>query len=225
MRQLTRLLVGLLIISMAAGCTNRRWGTCALVGGLAGAVVGAGTAGGLVNAYGKDGRHDSGYTGAGAGGGAVVGGLLGTLIGHAVCDPEEEAPPPPPVAQAAPPPPPPPPPAKGTKIATIGGAQFDYDRSDIKPAGREVLATAVKVLRDNRTLHVVIEGHTDSVGSDAYNQKLSERRANSVRDYLVRQGIDSSRITTRGYGESRPIASNATPEGRAQNRRADIIAD
>jgi|SRR5882672_216998 len=225
MRQLTRLLVGLLMISMAAGCTNRRWGTCALVGGLAGAAIGGGTGAGLAAGYEKHGGNDNDTADTiGIGLGSAAGGaLLGTLLGHMICDPEEEAAPPPPVAQAAPPPPPPP--AKGTKIATIGGAQFDYDRADIKPAGREVLATAVKVLRDNRTLHVVVEGHTDSVGSDAYNQKLSERRANAVRDYLVRQGIDSGRITTRGYGESRPIASNATPEGRAQNRRADIIAD
>ena len=71
----------------------------------------------------------------------------------------------------------------------------------------------------------MVEGHTDSVGNDSYNQKLSEKRAGAVRDYLVRQGIESSRITVRGYGESRPVATNATEEGRAQNRRADIIAD
>ena len=83
----------------------------------------------------------------------------------------------------------------------------------------------MKVLRDNPDLRVTVEGHTDSVGSAAYNQKLSERRAQAVKRYLVRQGIDPSRITTEGYGKSRPIASNETEEGRAKNRRADIIAD
>jgi outer membrane protein OmpA-like peptidoglycan-associated protein len=201
---------------------SRRWDGCAVAGGLIGAAVGGGTAGGLVNAYEKE-RSDA-HTGAAAGGGAIVGAALGTLIGHAICDPVE-APPPPPVAQAAPPPPPPPPPAKGTKIATIGGAQFDFNRAEIKPAGRDILDGAVKTLRDNPRLNVVVEGHTDSVGNDAYNQKLSERRAKAVRDYLVRQGIDGSRITARGYGKSKPVATNATEEGRAQNRRADIVAD
>ena len=134
---------------------------------------------------------------------------------------EEAPPPPPPPAVAAPPPPP----AKGTKIATVGAANFDFDKATIKPSGRDVLDGAVKTLRDNPSLHVVVEGHTDSIGSDAYNQKLSERRAKAVRDYLVREGIDASRITTRGYGKSRPVASNDTAEGRAQNRRAEIIAD
>ncbi|HJQ85575.1 MAG TPA: OmpA family protein [Candidatus Binatia bacterium] len=163
--------------------------------------------------------------GAGIAAGAATGALIGTLLGHAICDPyEEEAPPPPPppVVQA---PPPPPPPSKGTKIATVGSANFDFDRASLKPSGRDVLDGAVKTMRDNPTLSVVIEGHTDSVGSDAYNERLSERRANAVKDYLVRQGISSSRITTRGYGESRPVASNDTEEGRAQNRRAEIIAD
>jgi OmpA-OmpF porin, OOP family len=218
MRQFTKLLAGLLILSMTAGCaTNRRWGTCALAGGLAGAVIGAGTAGGLVNAYEKE--RSEAHTGAAAGGGAVGGGVIGALLGHYICDPEEV--PPPPVVQA----PPPPPPAKGTKIATLGGAQFDFNKATIKPAGLAVLDGAVKVLQDNPSLHIVVEGHTDSVGSDAYNMKLSQRRANAVRDYLIKQGIDASRVTARGYGKTRPIASNATEEGRAQNRRADLVAD
>jgi len=123
------------------------------------------------------------------------------------------------------PPPPPAPPAKGTKIATVGSANFDFNRAEVNPSGRDILDHAVKVLRDNPGLRVTVEGHTDSVGSAAYNQKLSERRAQAVKRYLVRQGIDPSRITTEGYGKSRPIASNETEEGRAQNRRADIIAD
>ena len=69
----------------------------------------------------------------------------------------------------------------------------------------------------------MVEGNTDSVGSDAYNQKLSERRADAVKDVLVKSDIDGSRITTVGYGESRPVASNDTEEGRAKNRRVSIV--
>ena len=226
MRELRTLLAGLLIVSTMAGCgfRDRRWGPCALAGGLIGAAAG-GAGGGLgVDEYEKKPTSKREF-GAGIAAGAATGALIGTLLGHAICDPyEEEAPPPPPppVVQA---PPPPPPPSKGTKIATVGSANFDFDRASLKPSGRDVLDGAVKTMRDNPTLSVVIEGHTDSVGSDAYNERLSERRANAVKDYLVRQGISSSRITTRGYGESRPVASNDTEEGRAQNRRAEIIAD
>ena len=78
-------------------------------------------------------------------------------------------------------------------------------------------------MKDKPDLRVSVEGHTDSVGSVAYNQTLSERRAKTVRDYLVSQGIDASRITTRGFGKSKPIASNDTAEGRAENRRVEII--
>jgi hypothetical protein len=84
---------------------------------------------------------------------------------------------------------------------------------------------AAQVLQENPGLHVVVEGYTDSVGSDSCNQRLSERRADSVRDYLVEKGISPSRIRTRGYGETRPVASNATEEGRAQNRRVEIITE
>jgi len=222
MREFRTLLAGLLVISMMAGCGfhDRRWGWCAVAGGLTGAAVGAGTAGGLVNAYEK-GRTDQ-ETGEAAGAGAVGGAILGTLLGHAICDPIEEPPPPPPMAQA---PPPPAPPAKGTKIATVGSANFDFNKATIKPSGRDVLDGAVKTLRDNPSLHVVVEGHTDSVGSDAYNMRLSEKRAKAVRDYLVREGVEPSRITTRGYGKSRPVASNDTAEGRSENRRAEVIAD
>jgi outer membrane protein OmpA-like peptidoglycan-associated protein len=72
-------------------------------------------------------------------------------------------------------------------------------------------------------LHVAIEGHTDSVGSDQYNQDLSEHRAEAVRDYFVQQGISSSAVEARGFGKSEPIASNDTAEGRQQNRRVELV--
>jgi outer membrane protein OmpA-like peptidoglycan-associated protein len=73
------------------------------------------------------------------------------------------------------------------------------------------------------SLHVAIEGHTDSVGSDQYNQDLSEHRAEAVRDYFVQQGILSNAVEARGFGKSEPIASNDTPEGRQQNRRVELV--
>jgi OOP family OmpA-OmpF porin len=222
MRKLASLLVGLLVVMSAAGCANfrdRRWGMCALAGGIVGGTLG-GLGGGLGVSEGAS-HPDDGDRAAGAGGGFAAGAVLGALIGHAICDPQKEVPPPPPVA------PPPPPPAKGTKLGTVGEAYFDFDKADLKTAdgARDVLAEVLRVMRDNPTLHVMVEGHTDSVGSDAYNQKLSERRANAVEAYLVRQGIDASRIDTRGYGETRPVATNSTAAGRAQNRRAEIIAE
>ena len=217
--------IGLVAVMALTGCAameRRRWGVCAVGGGVIGAAVGGGTAGGLVNAYGEGNRGQASHaeTAGAAAGGFVVGAALGAVLGHLICDPvEQEAPPPPPLAAA------PPPPAKGTKIATIEGTQFDFNKATIKPAGRDVLDKAVKTLKDNPEVRVVVEGHTDSIGSDAYNQKLSERRARAVEDYLVSQGIAPSRLTTRGYGKSRPVASNKTEAGRAENRRAEIIAD
>ena len=73
------------------------------------------------------------------------------------------------------------------------------------------------------SLHVAIEGHTDSVGSDDYNQQLSERRAQAVRDYFIQQGISSANVEAHGYGKTEPIATNDTPEGRQQNRRVELI--
>jgi outer membrane protein OmpA-like peptidoglycan-associated protein len=73
------------------------------------------------------------------------------------------------------------------------------------------------------SLHVAIEGHTDSVGSDQYNQDLSEHRAEAVRDYFVQQGISASAVEARGFGKSEPIASNDTAEGRQQNRRVELV--
>src|SRR6059036_2623110 len=79
--------------------------------------------------------------------------------------------------------------------------------------------------KEHPNLRALVEGHTDSIGSDAYNQRLSERRANAVGDYMIARGIEAQRITTKGWGESKPIASNKTKEGRAQNRRVEITVE
>jgi OOP family OmpA-OmpF porin len=201
------------------GCSNirdRQWGTCAVAGGVVGAVVGGVTGGTLANNLNDD-PSDS-ERGAAIGGGIVGGAALGALLGHVLCDPIPEPPPPPPPAQA-----PPPPPAK--KMVELHGPQFDFNKSALKPEGKKLVDTAVQTMKDEPSLKVSVEGHTDSIGSDAYNQKLSERRAMTVKDYMVTQGVSSSRITTRGFGKSKPVADNKTAEGRAQNRRVEIDRD
>ena len=96
---------------------------------------------------------------------------------------------------------------------------FDFDKYNIKPEFFPVLDEGVAMSKSKGNMGVVLEGHTDSVGTDSYNQALSNRRANSVKAYFVKKGVDASRITTVGYGESRPRADNATAEGRKLNRR------
>jgi len=173
----------------------------------------------LVSEYeGGDGGRDSETAGAAAAGG-VGGAILGALLGHVICDPVEAPPPPPPPPVAKPAPP-----APGTKITEIKGPHFDFNKAQIKPEGQRRLDDVVRLMRDNPNLRIVAVGHTDSVGSDAYNLKLGERRARSVADYLLSQGVSPSRVDIRSEGEARPVASNATAEGRAENRRVEIIA-
>jgi len=134
--------------------------------------------------------------------------------------PPPPPPPAPPVAQA--PPPPPPPPAAKRKIV-LRGVNFDFDKSNIRPDAVPILEQACKTLKDDPSINVQAQGYTDSVGSDAYNMRLSDRRANAVRQWLIKCGIPASRLTARGFGKSNPVASNATPEGRAQNRRTELV--
>ena len=141
------------------------------------------------------------------------------------CDPNAQPEPEPePVAEAAPAPAPPPPPKQIAQTITLGaGALFDVDSAVIKPEGRAELDTfANKVKQLNSVESITISGHTDSTGSSEYNEGLSIRRANAVWDYLESRGIDRSYLRTEGWGEERPIASNDSPAGRAQNRRVEI---
>lgn len=113
---------------------------------------------------------------------------------------------------------------KGAKVDKDGcwayhGIFFDFDSDKIKPNFEPALENAVEVLHINPDLNVQIQGHTDSYGSDDYNQNLSERRAKAVKNELIRRGIDGHRMTTVGYGESKPADTNETDEGRAYNRR------
>jgi len=132
-------------------------------------------------------------------------------------------PPPPvvePVVAAAPPPPPPAPPIQRKLV--LRGVNFDTDKSVIRSDAQPLLDEAARALSDNAAVQVTVEGHTDSRGSEAHNQKLSERRAGAVREYLVGKGVAAERLSAVGLGESQPVASNDTAEGMAQNRRVEL---
>jgi len=100
-----------------------------------------------------------------------------------------------------------------------GRVFFDTNKSDIKTDASPLLGEAVTIMKENPEMRVEIQGHTDSTGPEAYNQTLSEKRANSILEYMLNQGIDSGRLEVKGYGESDPIASNETEAGRQKNRR------
>ena len=101
-------------------------------------------------------------------------------------------------------------------------AFFDFNKSALKPEGRAKLDDLVGKIKGISLEVIIAVGHTDSVGSDAYNQKLSVKRAESVKAYLVTKGIEKNRVYTEGKGEKQPVADNKTAEGRAKNRRVEI---
>ena len=106
--------------------------------------------------------------------------------------------------------------------ALKGVVLFDHDKWELKPAAYPLLDEVVTIMKKNPDIGGVIEGHTDSTGPEAYNQPLSEKRARSVEAYIESHGIDPARFTVKGYGESKPIAPNDTPEGRQENRRVEL---
>jgi len=159
-------------------------------------------------------------------------------------------PPPPPPPKKEPPPPPPPNPdldgdgvlnerdkcpntrpgavvdldgCEVEAVIELEGIHFDFDKATLKPEAKVVLNEAAALLNKHEKVVVEIAGHTDSTGPEDYNQGLSERRAEAVEDYLTSIGVNASRLSSRGYGESRPVASNDTKEGRAENRRVEMI--
>lgn len=111
---------------------------------------------------------------------------------------------------------------KEQRPVTIEGANFEFDSAKLRPTAAARLQPVVDFARKYPDAGMNVHGHTDSIGTPAYNQKLSERRAESVKAYLVKQGIEASRITTKGFGETEHIADNKTKAGRAKNRRVEI---
>lgn len=198
------------LLLLPAGCATNPDGTTeykrTAIGALAGAAVGAG-AGALIGGKKRAGR------GALIGGvtGAVVGGAIGNYMDRQAAEMKRRIP------DAAVE-------RQGDKlyVALPSGILFDVDRDQVRPDARQSLAAAADVLVRYPDTYVTVEGHTDSTGSHDYNQSLSERRAMRVRDVLADNGVPYERLSVRGYGETDPIADNATPEGRQANRRVQL---
>jgi len=136
---------------------------------------------------------------------------------------------PPPAPEPAPVAPPPPAPApvvapvpSSEKVTYAADAFFDFDKSTLKPEAKTKLDDLVSKTKEINLEVIIAVGHTDSVGTDEYNQKLSVRRAEAVKAYIISKGVEANRVYTEGKGEKQPIADNKTAEGRAKNRRVEI---
>jgi OOP family OmpA-OmpF porin len=178
-------------------------------------VVGAGLLGGgayvIENQDSHD--HDDHRKEAGAAGAAV-----GAALGYLMCG-QPAAPAPAPAVTPAPAPAPAP---RAAQRIVLRGVNFDFDRAEIRPDAAVILDEAASILNENPGVRIEVAGHTDATGTDEYNQGLSERRAQSVVDYLAGKGVSAGRLDAAGYGESKPVADNGTRDGRAQNRRVEL---
>ena len=210
------------------GCTGMTKNQAALVGAT---VCGLGAGGGVAAA--RNGESNQWVAGPAALGGAILCGGLAYLFTENPKPPPPPPPPPPPAKPEAPkkeapkppPPPPPPPPKPAPKVERtiiLDDVLFDFDKSNVKPEAAAILDRLVAFMKENSDKKANLSGHTDNVGTDAYNQALSERRVASVKDYVVGKGVDGGRVSGQGFGESKPIADNKTAEGRSKNRRVEI---
>lgn len=216
-----------LLTSVLTGCAGLQktdWPICAATGGVVGAGLGA--------------IESSSWIGPGAlVAGTVAAGWCwahgdGDEDGDGVPDSRDKCPGTPKGVQVdadgCPPPAPPPvaeePPVVKEETIVIRDVHFEFNKATLTPGDKEVLSTvATRLKQETSTAQLRVTGHTDSVGSDAYNQRLSEKRANSVVNYLVDQGVPrASFVSVSGAGESQPVADNKTADGRAQNRRTEI---
>lgn len=209
------LIIAFFVVTGCASMSNRA--KCAATGAAVGAAVGA-TTGAIIGDMGH--THDNRLGGGIIGGvaGALVGGTAGFLIckdDEVIAEPAPQPAPPAPVARPAPQPAP-------QKIV-LNSIQFDFDKSTIKPEFYPMLDAASKTLKQRPATQVAIQGHTDSIGTEAYNRDLSMRRAEAVKAYLVGQGIARENLSVKGFGEANPVANNTTNEGRGMNRRVEFI--
>jgi outer membrane protein OmpA-like peptidoglycan-associated protein len=108
-------------------------------------------------------------------------------------------------------------------IVNMSDVLFDTGKYSLRPAAREKLAKLAGIVSGHPGLLLAVEGHTDSVGGDEYNQELSEHRSEGVRDYLTQQGMAASSVTSKGFGKTMPVATNETADGRQQNRRVELV--
>ena len=235
MRVLSRIVLpALLLGGLLSGCAThsdgsaplnqRTWPICSVIGGLVGGGLGA--------------IESSSW----AAGGAALGLLTGGLICYAqdgdddsdgVFDRRDHCPDTPantpvdnrgcPVPQYPATVKAPEPQAPQSEVITLRGVLFAYNSAQLTPAAESQLLELMAKLKNTDVTSVKVIGHTDSKGSDTYNQKLSERRASSVAAFLLNQGLAPDKLTSQGMGESQPVADNATEEGRAQNRRVELV--
>ena len=203
-RKLTVALAALTVSTGMTGCasmnnTERGAAAGAGAGGAIGAIIG----------------RQTGNTARGAIIGAVVGGAAGAVIGRRMdrqAEQLEQSVPNAEVERVG----------EGIAVTFESGVLFPFDSDQVLPAGRENLRQLANSLRDYPETEVLIVGHTDSQGADDYNMRLSYRRAESARQFLVAQGVPASRIRVEGRGETEPVADNSTPAGMAQNRRVEV---
>lgn len=177
-----------------------------------GAVIGAASGGTIGAIIGKK----AGNTAVGAIIGGAIGGTAGAYIGRKMDRQAEEIKQTVPNAEVIRE-------GEGIIVKFDSGILFDVDQSALKAAARTNIENLATSLKNNPETTILIVGHTDATGTDAYNYRLSERRAAAVKAYTVSQGISSSRLTTEGRGETEPIADNTTDAGKAQNRRVEIV--
>ena len=200
-------------MALITGCSATRNANKKQKGAVIGATGGAVIGGVLGNNLGKGNN-----TALGAIIGAVVGGVAGGYIGDRM-DRQAER-----IEEEIP----------GAEVKRVGeginvtfnedaGVYFDTNKSIVKGTSAATLDKLAGIFKEYPKSMVLVEGHTDSAGSDEYNMKLSQQRAESVTNYLIAQGIDSGRFTTKWYGESQPVGDNATAEGRAKNRRVEMV--
>jgi outer membrane protein OmpA-like peptidoglycan-associated protein len=201
----TRVLTAALVLCVAlAGCSSMSRTT---KGGAIGAAAG-GVVGGVIG-------HQTGNTAAGAIIGAAIGGAAGAYIGHYMDKQAEEmerdlegA-----TVERI---------GEGIKITFDSGLLFDVDKAALKTASKENLTDLSAILNKYPDTEILLEGHTDATGTEEHNLNLSRARAQSVANYLAVKQVKETRFTIMGYGESQPIATNETAEGRAQNRRVEV---
>ncbi|MCK1789535.1 OmpA family protein [Pseudomonas violetae] len=237
MSVLTRTVLPVLLLgSLLTGCAThsdgtaplnqRTWPICSLIGGLVGAGLGA--------------IESAGWAGGGAALGILTGGLIcysqdGDEDGDGVFDRRDRCPdtpantpvehhgcPLPQYPASVKPVEPVPAPTEVVTLSDANDVLFAFNKSDLTAAARSELDSLMSKLQNADVVSIKVIGHTDSVGADAYNQALSERRASSVADYLLSQGLAPNKLTSEGRGEREPVADNDTDEGRAKNRRVEL---